>query len=155
MTEITTLNDLLGLPPETDKDDVLGDGTLAPAQTHEEVTFAGTRRAAKRVFLANLMAGDSITQAAGAAGVAYSTACKWMRDPAFAAEVVEHRKVTQEKLVKEAERRAIRGSDRLLMFLLQANDPKKYNPATKLEHSGSIGIADAILEARKRTGGSQ
>lgn len=43
-------------------------------------------------------------------------------------------------------------SDTLAIFLLKAHDPDKYRENVKVEHSGSVDIAQTIVAARKRAG---
>lgn len=154
--EVINANTLLGLPPHREEDaDFAADGSYAPPQTDAQIALAASRKAARQIFIATLMEGNNISEAARESGIARSTAYEWLKDPVFAAEVDQARVVTVQKLEKEAHRRAVRGSDKLLMFLLQAHDPKKYKPAEKLEHSGAVELATAILAARKRVPGAQ
>jgi hypothetical protein len=105
----------------------------------------------KRAFVELIASGCNFTEAAEALGVHRITAFQWRReDPGFNAECMQALRVSIDMLKKEAERRAIRGSDKLLMFLLERYDPEKFHLAQKLEHSGAVDLAGAVLAARRR-----
>jgi len=80
-------------------------------------------------------------EAAGIAGVHRITAWRWQReDAAFAARVREARRVGLEKLVAEAERRAFRGSDTLLKFLLCNYDPERFRDRQAVDVKGNVSL---------------
>ncbi len=123
----------------------------------------------RAIFLASLSECGNVTQAAEAAGVnrvyLYEVRAK---DEAFAKSWEEAAKLGALRLEDEARRRAIDGweepvwhkgqmcgkvqkySDTLLIVLLKAHHPDKYAERNKTEHSGSIDIAKAIEDGRKR-----
>jgi len=105
-------------------------------------------------FLRLLHDGCRVRAAAQAIGVSTDTPYRWRRnEPAFREawdKAVEHR---TEQMIKEAHRRALAGSDRLLMWCLANEVPEKYaTERNKLEVSGTLDIAQRILAARRRTG---
>lgn len=61
------------------------------------------------------------------------------RDEAFAAAWVEADTTATQHLEAEARNRAMKGSDRLLIFLLQARDPARYRPNYRVELTGDGG----------------
>lgn len=106
----------------------------------------------QEAFLEVIAAGGRDPAAAEAAGVHRVTAYRWKKhDPEFKARYDTARQVRLDHLVKEAERRAMNGSDRLLEFLLCNYAPDKFSNKQKVEHSGDIGIAERLARARKRT----
>lgn len=76
--------------------------------------------------------------AAEIVGVHRVTAYRWRQNPEFAARYEEAKKIRLETLIKEAERRAVAGSDRLLEFLLCNYAPDKFSNKQKLEHGGNM-----------------
>ena len=123
----------------------------------------------RAIFLASLSECGNVTKAAEAVGVnrvyLYEVRAK---DEAFAKSWEEAAKLGALRLEDEARRRAIDGweepvwhkgemcgkirkySDTLLIVLLKAHHPDKYAERNKTEHSGSIDIAKAIEDGRKR-----
>lgn len=79
-------------------------------------------------------------EAAEIIGVSRWAVWRWKKDPDFSPRYKEARKVRLEHLVKEAERRAMNGSDRLLEFLLCNYAPDKFSNKQKVEHGGVIPI---------------
>ena len=111
------------------------------------------RETQKRVFVELIGEGCNISEACAAVGINRSTVFRWRRDDAeFAAQVKQAFVVRVDTLVKEAERRAMRGSDKLLMFMLCNYAPDRFAMTQKIEHSGAIDTAAAILAARRRVG---
>jgi len=109
-------------------------------------------------FLQSLAVGNHITQAAKDAKINPCTARRRRaEDPAFAAQWKEARTIGKEELEAEANRRAYHGtdrpifhagvvvghvkeySDRLLMFLMRAEDPEKFAKMTKTQLTGKDG----------------
>lgn len=79
------------------------------------------------VFLATIRSTGNVRLAASAAGVDRSTSYRRAeRDPAFAAAWAEASDDAIDTLEGEARRRALAGSDALLMFLLRAHRPQIY-----------------------------
>ena len=109
------------------------------------------REQRQELFLA-LVADLATTDKAAAESLGLSryAPIEWKRDPAFKARYLEAKKISVDKLIKEAERRAINGSDKLLEFLLCNYAPDKFQRQQKVEHSGTVDIASSILAARRR-----
>lgn len=89
--------------------------------------------------------------AADIIGVTRWTVWRWKKDPDFAPRYKAARQVRIEHLIKEAERRALNGSDRLLEFLLCNYAPERFSNKQKVEHSGEVSVAERLARARKRT----
>ena len=81
------------------------------------------------------------------------TAWRWRADPAFMKRYEAARRASVAKLKREAERRAMAGSDRLLIFLLCAYAPDEFQERQVLDHRGRLDLANTIAQARKRIGG--
>jgi len=91
-------------------------------------------------FLAALREGFSIANAAGAAGAGRGAMYVWRKeDPEFAADWDDAIEVGTDKLEDEARRRAMNGSDAVLMFLLKARRPQQYKDRAMHEHVGAAG----------------
>lgn len=123
---------------------------------YEEPLLTASERKAerKRAFVTLIADGLNFMEACEALHLDRSTAFRWRQaDPEFAQACRDALKVSIEKLEAEAERRALHGSDKLLMFLLERRAPDKYHIAQKLEHSGSVDLAAAVMAARRRANG--
>src|SRR5215213_5022124 len=93
-------------------------------------------------FLAALAEGMSIANAAGAAGTGRGAMYVWRKDdPLFAADWDEAVEVGTDLLEDEARRRAMAGSDQLIMFMLKARRPAQYKDRAVHEHVGAAGGA--------------
>ena len=91
-------------------------------------------------FLAALSDGLSVTAAAIAAGARRSAMYGWRaEDPLFAEAWDEAIEEGTDKLEEEARRRALNGSDPLIMFMLKARRPAKYRERSLHEHTGAAG----------------
>lgn len=89
---------------------------------------------------------------AEAVGLNRWTVWHWKKtNPEFWARYKASRKISLEHLVREAERRAINGSDRLLEFLLCNYAPEKFSNRQKLEHSVGDDLVERLAAARRRT----
>jgi hypothetical protein len=90
-------------------------------------------------FLAAIAAGVPVAAAAKTARVSRQLAWQWRQeDPTFASEFEAAYAAGTDVFEAEAIRRALAGSDRLLIFILQARDPARWgrgatNPATRIE----------------------
>lgn len=125
------------------------------ARLYDEPLLTPQQRKAERkaAYVELIASGCSHSEAAEGVGVDRATAWRWRQnDPEFARACGEALKVNIETLKREAERRAIRGSDKLLMFLLERYDPSQFHLAQKLEHSGTVDLASAVIAARRRAG---
>ena len=95
---------------------------------------------AEEKFLAALRAGKSIAAAARAAGIGRRTAYDWRdRDAAFAARWDEAWEVGTDHLEDLALKGAEHGSERLLLALLKARRPDRYQRMV-VEHEGSLEV---------------
>lgn len=121
----------------------------------DEPSFVPAAREARKEAALELLAeGCDLSETAAALGVHRHTLRRWRQgDPEFARRCVEAAKVHVDALKAEAERRALRGSDKLLMFLLCNYAPDQFSMQSKLEVSAGAGLADAILAARQRAKG--
>ena len=99
----------------------------------------------RQVFLRCLENGDSVQNAANVAGVARGTVYRWKQESKdFASAWDEALDSGVDRLEDEAYRRAMDGSDTLLIFLLKSKRPKVYSEKQRLEHSGPDGGAIQI-----------
>lgn len=104
----------------------------------EELTITEKQEA----FLAIIEAhGMTDSEAAEEVGVHRCTIWRWKQEPEFLPRYKEARKVRLEHLIKEAERRAMSGSDRLLEFLLCNYAPDKFSNKQKVEHGGGMSLS--------------
>ncbi len=91
-------------------------------------------------FIESFRASGIVRLAASSAGIDRDTVYKrrW-RDPGFAADWAQAREDAIDVLEAEARRRALSGSDTILMFLLRANRPAMYRDNARLEVTGAAG----------------
>lgn len=96
--------------------------------------------------------GASDPDAARAVGRSRWAPQRWKKDPEFKTRYDEARKISLEHLVREAERRAIHGSDRLLMFLLEHYDPVRFGRREELNlgNAGGKPLQVTTPEAAER-----
>jgi len=92
-------------------------------------------------FLAAIVHHANIASAAQEAGIARSTHYLWLKDPAYRKRFLEARETAYDKLELEAWKRAVSGSDRLLMFLLTAYRPK-FRPEAQLPLASGDDLSD-------------
>jgi hypothetical protein len=84
-------------------------------------------------FIHALAGGSSVRAACEAAGISKTAAFGWRRDdPDFAAAWDEAIEAGTETLEDEAVRRALAGSDTMLIFLLKARRPTVYRETLRL-----------------------
>jgi hypothetical protein len=82
-----------------------------------------------------------VTEAARVCGKGRSTVYRErQRNEDFALAWAEAEEWVTEELEQEAKRRALEGSDTLLIFLLKAKRPLVYRESVKLDHGGKIGV---------------
>ncbi|NBB81653.1 MAG: terminase [Verrucomicrobia bacterium] len=97
----------------------------------------------REAFLSCLENGDSVQNAANVAGVARGTVYRWRKeDEEFAAAWDMALDSGIDRLEDEAYKRALSGSDTLLIFLLKSKRPSIYSEKQRLEHTspdGSVG----------------
>jgi hypothetical protein len=95
---------------------------------------------AEAKFLEALRSGRSIAASARAAGVGRRTAYDWRdRDPQFSARWDEAFDEGTDRLEDLALRGAEQGSERLLLALLKARRPERFQ-RVQIEHSGSLEV---------------
>jgi hypothetical protein len=91
-------------------------------------------------FLRQLSQGNSVRQAAASVGVSYHTMYSLRRNNAeFAKRWEEACKISIPRLETEAFRRAMAGSDRMLMFVLERRAPHLYGARQSIDHTSSDG----------------
>jgi hypothetical protein len=121
-------------------DDLLGDDTEPPGvvagMTHDERVDE---------FFRLLKAGCTVRQAASAVAVAFTVLYRRRKaDAAFAKRWEDAQRISVGHLTAEAERRAMRGSDKLLIFLLQSYDPARFRHQSTLDVTNSDGSLTPI-----------
>lgn len=90
-------------------------------------------------FLSALSRTASVTAASQAAGIGRRTAYNWRdADEAFAAAWDDALESGTDALEDEAVRRALDGSDTLLIFMLKARRPEKFKERVANELSGKV-----------------
>ena len=105
----------------------------------------------RQTFLKCLENGDSVQNAANVAGVARGTVYRWKQESEdFATAWDEALDSGVDRLEDEAYRRAMDGSDTLLIFLLKSKRPKVYSEKQRLEHSGPDGGAIQTQDTTQR-----
>lgn len=93
----------------------------------------------KPAFLDAFAQSGMVSEACRSVGIDRSTAYKTrQRDEAFALAWADVEERSTEELEREAKRRAVDGSDTLMIFLLKARRPEKYRENVKIEHAGTI-----------------
>lgn len=102
-----------------------------------------TRRTPKKdwkpAFLKALAETSMVKEACATVGIGRSTVYDARQaDEAFALAWADVESETTDQLEAEAKRRALDGSDTLLIFLLKARRPDVYRENVKVEHSGKI-----------------
>lgn len=96
---------------------------------------------ARRIFLDSLAAGDSISKAATAAGGTTRNFKAWRADDEnFAADWDEAIEEGTDFIEDTATERALKKSDPLMLAILKARRPDKFDRANKLELSGGIDV---------------
>jgi len=123
----------------------------------------------RAAFLSVLAECCNVGRACAAVGITRVCAYEWRsKDPAFTKAWEQALQIGLSALEDEAHRRAFEGvddpvfhqgeqcatikkySDTLAIFLLKAHNPDKYRDNAKLELSGRVEVADAIMAARMR-----
>lgn len=100
----------------------------------------------QQVFLEAIRAGMDYSEASAHAGVNRSTSYRWRLDPSFAERVKQAEQVSVDQLKQEAHRRAMRGSDRLLEFLLINRAPDEFQNVRNVNVSGHLATANMTDE---------
>lgn len=106
------------------------------------------RRDWRPAFLSAFAEAGSVATACRAAGIDRSTAYRErQRDEEFALAWADTEESAMDMLEAEALRRAMEGSDRLLIMLLRARRPGIYREDVRVEHAGKVEHGTAGLEA--------
>jgi hypothetical protein len=99
-----------------------------------------TREEREDEFFRLLRHGCTVRQAAAAVALNWSHLyAKRRGDEAFAKRWEDATRLRVEHLIAEAERRAMRGSDKLMMFLLQSYDPARFRHQQSIDLTNSDG----------------
>jgi hypothetical protein len=107
----------------------------------------------RAAFLQRLAEGESITAAATAIDVGRQTVYEWRADDVdFRQDWDAAIEAGTDRLEDEARRRAIDGSDLLLIFLLRARRPETYNRKQQVALSGDPGSAPISVVAQESNG---
>lgn len=110
-----------------------------------------SRRDWRPVFVAAFAEAGSVATACRAAGIDRSTAYRErQRDERFALAWADAEEGATDMLESEALRRAMEGSDRLVVMLLRARRPGIYREDVRVEHAGKVDRARPGLR-RSRT----
>jgi hypothetical protein len=113
------------------------------------VTAGLTHEERVEEFLRLLGQGCTVRQAAAGVALNFSQLYKRRKtDPDFAQRWEDATRIKVGHLIYEAERRAMRGSDKLLMFLLTNYAPEKFKKASTLEISNPDGSLNMSTEQR-------
>jgi len=109
---------------------------------NEPLLTASERKAErKRAYVELIGSGCNHSEAAEGVGVDRATAFRWRQeDPEFAQACRTALRASIDVLKAEAERRALKGSDKLLMFLLCNYAPEQFSDKQKVEHSGGVSL---------------
>lgn len=90
-------------------------------------------------FLAAYRKVGMLCRACQLAKVNRRTVWDWRNeDPAFLEQFEQANRESIDLLEDEARRRAMKGSDRLMMFILKGANPEKYRDRHSIEHSGEM-----------------
>lgn len=103
------------------------------------------RRNWRPIFLAALETEGTVWAACVTAKINRSTAYRErQRNEQFALDWADVESKVTDTLEREAVRRALEGSDRMLEFLLKARAPDKYRENVKVEHAGTLETREAV-----------
>lgn len=92
----------------------------------------------QRIYLEGIASGMNYSEAAQFADVDRTTGWHWRQDAEFMKLVEKAQEIRVDNLKKEAERRAMRGSDKLLMFLLCNYDPDNFQMAQRVDLNAKV-----------------
>jgi hypothetical protein len=107
-----------------------------------------------REFLALVGAGYTDQDAAAAVGYSRWAPIQWKRSqPGFVDAYNRAKHVNVDALITEAKRRALRGSDRLLEFLLCNLAPDQFKRTDNQRVDVNVNLADRLTAGRRRAGG--
>jgi hypothetical protein len=106
---------------------------------------------ARKLFLDALEVGDSISRAAQAAGGTARVFKRWRdEDESFAKDWEEAEEAGTDYIEDAATDRALKKSDPLMLAILKARRPDKYDRASKIEHSGGIDVTGSKAKLLNR-----
>lgn len=92
-------------------------------------------------FIRLLSEGNRVRQAAAAVAISYATFYRRRReDPEFAKRWEDALRVPVAKLEAEGLRRAMAGSDKLLIFMLSNMDPERFSNRQEIKHAGNVAL---------------
>lgn len=94
----------------------------------------------QRIYLEGVTAGMDYAEAAALAGIDRSTGYRWRQDPGYMELVRAAKRVTIDRLIEEAERRAMRGSDKLIEFLLCNYAPERFKRSNSVDLTAKIDL---------------
>jgi hypothetical protein len=102
------------------------------------MVFLGIRHPKKSAFLMSFSQCGNVTQAASDAGVERRTHYDWMQDPGYAKAFG----IAQDRAARELEdtavKRAVAGSDTLLIFLLKCRNRAVFGDHASVDHAGGV-----------------
>ena len=121
------------------------------AAPRDTALFPEVTDAKKHAFLVAYTKCGRVTEAGRASKVLCRNHYNWLRDDAtYAAAFAEANALAIQSLEDEAYRRAMMGSDTLLIFLMKGAMPAKYRE--RYEHSGADGAPLQIVLTRRNGG---
>lgn len=92
-------------------------------------------------FLAATTKVGTVRAAARIAKINETTHRRWMKsDPKYSEAFANAKEIGIQELEDEARRRAMKGSDTMLIFMLKAARPAIYRERVDVDHSGAVGI---------------
>ena len=100
----------------------------------------------KKAFLLAYINCGTIKSAAKAAGIERTTHYYWLADPEYQQAFNTASLMAGQSLQDEAVRRAFKGSDRLLMFLLKGAMPDKYKERRQIQSESKVTVTKAQIE---------
>lgn len=153
---------LSSLPPETtDEQRARVKGTLQSELAFEGVLLlpddvSPLKETRMREFLALVGAGYTDQDAAHAVGYSRWVSYRWKKEyPGFLDAYDRAKHINVDALIIEAKRRALRGSDRLLEFLLCNLAPEQFKRQPDVKVDVGVNLAERLAAGRKRTGAEQ
>ena len=121
--------------------------------TENEISIAashGITHPKKRAMLAALSQTGNVSAAARAAGIGRRTHYCWLDDdPRYVLAVEQAMEEAADVLEAVARKRAVHGSDLLLIFLLKAIRPEKFRERHHMEHAGDIKLQASVNAMRQ------
>jgi hypothetical protein len=101
-----------------------------------------TRGEMRAVALEMLEAGAKDLEICEALGIHRVTFWRWFRnDPVGREKAAASRRVAVDQLISEAKRRALNGSDSLMIFMLKNLAADQFTDRSKIQHEGAVSLA--------------